>query len=148
MSTNLTMIGRLTKDVEQKKTRKGKSYALLHLAVQRLYKDDNGQYISDFFVIPLWGDKAKSIPNHINKGDLIAVYGQVESNKGTRDNQDKNYINIVASRVEFLAKANRNKVSSSEEIDKTDDHEERSPAQNEIPNDFVPYDREHNLWNS
>lgn len=146
MSTNLTMIGRLTKDVELKQSRNGNSYGLLRLAVQRDYKLKNGEYPTDFFTVLLWGKKAEIISEHTGKGDLVAVYGRLETNQETQDTLDKNYVNIQGDTVKFLSRVNRN-TAEGEEIEHTDeqviDVETSEPftPSNEIPNDYIPEER-------
>lgn len=148
MATSLTIIGRLTKDIEIKKTKKGKEYGLIKIAVRRDYKDSNGKYITDFFIIPLWGKKAISVRKHSRKGSLVAVYGKLETNKDIQDNLDKNYINIVASSVEYLSSPKQNQEKGQQDSVKNTEHEEVITDQisNEIPNIDFSEGPDQNTW--
>lgn len=47
-------IGRLTKDVELNTTNNGVSVAKFSIAVNRKFKDENGESIADFFNVVAW----------------------------------------------------------------------------------------------
>lgn len=72
-------IGRLTKDVELKKTPNGKTYGRFTLAVNRRYKNSNGTYDADYFNCVVWGLTAENLAKFTKKGSLIGVSGTLQS---------------------------------------------------------------------
>ncbi len=74
---NLVLIGRLTSDIEVKKTTDGKDYATFTLAVKRDFKDKSGKYESDFVPCSIFGHQATYLHTYAGKGSMIAVRGSL-----------------------------------------------------------------------
>ena len=68
-----SFIGRLVRDPELKTTTSGKSVCKFSIAVKRNYKDQNGEYQSDFIDCVAWGVI----------GETIAKYRSEERRVGT-----------------------------------------------------------------
>ena len=86
---NITMlIGRLTKDPDVKKTNNGKTVATFTLAIERNYKNQAGEKEADYVPCVAWEKTADIIGQYLHKGDLIAVYGPIQ----TRNYEDKDKI--------------------------------------------------------
>lgn len=86
---NVVLIGRLTKEIELKYTQSGTAVASFNLAVQRSFKNANGEYETDFIMCQIWRKAAENLANFTHKGSLIAVGGSVqtrnyENNEGQR----------------------------------------------------------------
>jgi len=80
--------GRLVKDIELRYTESGKAVANFALAVQRDYKDQDGNRPTDFPQCVIWGQKAEALANFNKKGDRINVVGRLETRSYTnQDNQ-------------------------------------------------------------
>lgn len=70
----LTLIGRLTKDPESRPV--GEKIACkFTIAVDREYKDREGNKITDFIPCDAIGQPAEFICNYITKGRLVAIQG-------------------------------------------------------------------------
>ena len=97
------LIGRLTKDVDLKYTQEGKAVANFTLAVNRPFKNQQGEREADFIRIVVWGKQAENCANYIGKGRLVAVEGrlQIRSYEG-QDGQRKYITEVVAETVKFL----------------------------------------------
>ena len=94
--TNMTcVIGRLVSDLEINETENGKKVATITLAVSRSFKNENGEYETDFIPCVLWEPIAERTKEYCCKGDLIAVKGRLQS--------DDNGIHIIAEKVSFLS---------------------------------------------
>ena len=74
---NWTGIGRLTKDVELRRTASGKAVASFTLAVNKDYKNEQGGYDADFIDCVAFEQKAETISKYVHKGDKFAVVGQL-----------------------------------------------------------------------
>ncbi len=70
------------------------------LAVPRSYKNENGEYETDFIPCVLWNTIAVSTCEYCKKGDLVGVKGRIQNIA------DK--IEIIAERVTFLSSKEAN----------------------------------------
>lgn len=72
------LTGRITKDVELRTTQNGIANVVFTLAVNRGYKDANGNYPADFINCVAWRQQAEYMANYVKKGYLLAVEGQIQ----------------------------------------------------------------------
>lgn len=86
MLNDIKVMGRLTKDPELRQTQNGTAVAGFTLAVDRDYRDQQGNRPTDFFDIVCWKGTAELVSKYLAKGRLIVVSGRLE----TRDYTDKN----------------------------------------------------------
>ncbi|MEG0157531.1 MAG: single-stranded DNA-binding protein, partial [Anaerovoracaceae bacterium] len=83
----------------------GKPVASFTIAVQRRFKNKNGEYDADFINCVAWGSTAEYISNHIDKGRLIGVEGRLQIR--TYENKDGKKVwvtEVIADSVESLEK--------------------------------------------
>ena len=90
MINNVVIIGRLTKDVELKYTPANQAVAQFTLAVNRTFKNANGERESDFINCVIWRKPAENFANFAKKGALIGITGHI---------QTRNYENAQGQRV-------------------------------------------------
>lgn len=95
MINNVTLLGRLTAAPELKKTTSGTSVTSFCIAVDRRFKHKDGEKQTDFINCVAWRHTAEFITRYFNKGDLIAVTGEIQ----TRKYQDQNGNKRVACEV-------------------------------------------------
>lgn len=105
------VVGRLTKDIELKKTNSGLSVTQFSLACNRTKED------TDFIDCVAWRQSADYLSSYAKKGDRIGVVGRIQ----TRTYQDKQGMNrkiteVVAENVELYAQKSTNKPISSDEL--------------------------------
>lgn len=94
-------IGRLTKDCELRYTTSNKAVASFSIAITRTYK---GQNESDFINCECWGQVAETLSKYTHKGDLIAVNGNIRTEKYQDSNgNNKTRTYILVNRVQFLS---------------------------------------------
>jgi len=100
----IVLIGRLTKDPELRYTPNGKAVASFTLAVDRSFKNQQGEREADFINIVVWGTQAENCANYLAKGKLAAVDGrlQIRSFEG-QDGQRRWITEVVADNVRFLS---------------------------------------------
>lgn len=94
MLNQIVLIGRLTSDLEIKEVEERK-VCIITLAVPRSYKNENGEYDTDFIPCRLLGSIAKNTVEYCKKGDLVGVKGKIQST----DNE----IEIIAEKLTFLS---------------------------------------------
>lgn len=87
---NVNLIGRLTKAVDLRYTQSGVAYGLFTIAVNRRFKNQNGEREADFINCVIWKKGAENLANFTQKGSLIGVSGAI---------QTRNYDNQQGQRV-------------------------------------------------
>jgi len=98
-------IGRLTRDPELRYTPSGKAICKFGLAINRSYKNQEGNNIEDtlFINISAWGRQAEHCSQFLKKGRRVAVNGELRSNNWQdRDGNKRVTYEITARSVQFL----------------------------------------------
>ena len=107
----IVIIGRLTRDVEMRYVPgTGMPVANFTVAVDRDYKDKDGNRATDFLDVQVWNKQAQSCEQCLSKGSLVCVNGsvRVESYEDRMGNKRRAW-RINANRVQFLSpKSNSN----------------------------------------
>ena len=94
MYNKIILIGRIVATPELHKTNNGKSVARATIAVNRRYKDQNGEREADFINIVVWGKLAETLASYASKGSLISVDGELRTRKFEKNGQT-NYVTEV-----------------------------------------------------
>jgi single-strand DNA-binding protein len=103
MVNRVVLVGRLTRDPEMKYTPAGVAVATLGIAVNRVTKNDQGDYETDFFNVVAWRRTAEFASNYLTKGRLVAVDGKLQTRSWvTQDGQKRSVVEIVADSLEGL----------------------------------------------
>lgn len=111
MLNNLSLVGRVVKDLKLNQTGNGKPVTNMTLACKRIgaKPDESGKMPSDFPTVVIWGELAKNSCKYLAQGDLAGVTGRIQ----TRTYQDADgktqfVTEIVAEQVQFLGKSKKN----------------------------------------
>lgn len=118
------IVGRLTKDPEIKELDNGNKVCNITLAVDRPYKDKEGNKITDFFPYSLWNKEAEKICKLSSKGALISLEGRFDTKEAEVNGYKSNIFNPVVESYRHLANSKNN----SFEIPETDKSEEKAIA--------------------
>jgi single-strand DNA-binding protein len=104
MINNVTLVGRLTKDIELRYTPEGAAVGSFTLACNRPFKN-NGETKADFVNIVVWRKQAENAANFLKKGSLAGVVGRLQS-RSYEDSSNNNkrvfVLEVVAESVQFL----------------------------------------------
>lgn len=96
------LIGRLTKDLELRRSNNGNSVIRFTLAVDRRFKQPGGPE-ADFISCVAFGKTAENMARFLHKGSLIAVEGRIQTGSYMNQQQQRVYTtDIVADSVTFL----------------------------------------------
>ncbi|MDZ7673166.1 MAG: single-stranded DNA-binding protein [Halanaerobiales bacterium] len=118
MLNHIVLIGRLVRDPELRYTSNGTPVANFTLAVERNYKNSQGETDVDYIKIVTWRKLAENVAHHLGKGRLVAVEGSLQIRKSQGKNDNRTYINpeVIANNVQFLdwPSDNKNKNSRSD----------------------------------
>lgn len=97
-------VGRLVAEPSVKETEDGKQVSNITIAVPRSYKNENGEYDTDFVDVVLWNGIAENTAEYCHKGDIIGVKGRIQtSNYETEDGEKRKSTQIVAEKITFLS---------------------------------------------
>lgn len=112
----------MTKDIEIRYTQNQKEVGSFDLAVNRNYKNSNGEYDTDFFKCIAWGNLAKTIQTYTSKGSQIAIEGRVENRKYQANDGTNRYVTeVVVEEIQLLDSKKNNATSGQEEIAQSDE---------------------------
>lgn len=81
MMNKSLLIGRLTAKPELNKTTTKKSVLRCTLAVNRVFKNADGEREADFISLVIWGKPAEVFASYADKGSLISVEGELRSRR-------------------------------------------------------------------
>lgn len=111
------LIGNLTRDPELRYTPSGLAVVNLRLAVNRRYKDRNGEQKEEvcFVTVTAWDKQAEVCNQYLQKGKPVFIEGRLQSRSWeTADGQKRNVLDIRAERIQFLGSAKSAGVVSAE----------------------------------
>lgn len=129
----VTLLGRMTRDAEVKKTSTGKSFCRITVACDRFGREKE----TDFVPVVVWNQSADYLGNYGRKGSLIAVQGNIRTGSfQNKDGQTVYTTDVAATRVQLILekKASENKYSSmgtplrKEDVDANDGFENAGPT--------------------
>lgn len=128
---NVSIIGRLTKDIELRYTPQQTAVAQFSIAINR-GKDKNGDDKgADFPRIIVFGRMAENCERYLKKGRLVGIQGRIQTGSYKNKNGDTVYTTeVVANNVEFLDWGDDNKKS------------ERQEKQEDVPEGFAALEDE------
>lgn len=108
MLNNVSLIGRLTKDVELKYTESGLAIASFTLAVDRDFKNANGEREADFIQCVIWRQQAENLANWAHKGNLIGITGRIQTRNYDNQQGQRVYVTeVLADRFHLLESRNQ-----------------------------------------
>lgn len=99
------LIGNIVRDPELTTTGNGVSVCKFTIAVNRTFKNANGETATDFLNIVAWRGLADNCANYLKKGSKVAVVGSIQVRTWEKDSEKRYATDIVADEVEFLSRA-------------------------------------------
>ncbi len=102
MLNQVIIVGRLVKTPEYEE---GSNKPLkITVACPRSFKNENGEYDTDFIDVILWNMVAKNTSEYCRKGDIIGIKGRIQSSSYENEEGNKVYKQeVVAEKVTFLS---------------------------------------------
>lgn len=99
----VTLVGRLTKDPTVRYTVEGRPVLNITLALNRHYKNANGDFEADFVLCTLWNKTAENTGKYCKKGSLIGLMGRIQTRYYDDANGKRVYVTeVVADSVKFM----------------------------------------------
>ena len=107
MINNVVLVGRLTRDIELRYNKNGIAYAQFSLAVNRNFKNQNGERDADFINCSVWRQSAEFLNNYARKGSLIGITGRIETSSYDNEQGQRVYTTrVVCDNVQLLESRN------------------------------------------
>ena len=105
MNNIILLVGRLTKNIELRYTESEKAIGNFTIAVNRDYKNQNGEYETDFFNCVVYGKVAETMQQYTQKGDLVGVRGRLQNRNYEDKEGKKHYVTeVITEKLTFLSK--------------------------------------------
>lgn len=102
MINTVVLVGRLTKKPELKFTTTGTKYTQFTVAVQRNFKNKDGEYEADFINCRLWRTAAENFAKFTDKGSLVGIEGRIQTSSYDKDGKTVYITEVVAEEFSLL----------------------------------------------
>ena len=102
------LIGRMTKDPEVRYTQSGVANTSFTLAVNRNFKNANGEREADFIMCTAWRKTAELISQYLNKGSMVGVSGRIQTRNYENQQGQRVYVTeVVVDELTFVESKNK-----------------------------------------
>ena len=135
---SISLTGRAVKDVELRYTSSGKPVGNGTIAVQRNFKNQQGEYEADFIDLVIWGKGAEVAAQYIKKGDKFGVNGRLQTR--TYENNEGRKVKVSEVVVVDFDLPERNKSGSNQTTPHQSERSSQDPFQDGEPVDTEELD--------
>lgn len=103
MLNSTCLVGRLTDNPELRYTPNNQAVATFRLAVNRQFKNQNGEREADFINCVIWRQQAENLANWAKKGALIGITGRIQTRSYENQQGQRVYVTeVVADSFQLL----------------------------------------------
>ena len=96
------LMGRLTRDPELRYTQSNVPVATFTVAIDRRFKNQNGEREADFITCVAWRQQAEFVSKWFTKGRMIAVVGSIQTRRYVdKDGNNRTATEVVADEISF-----------------------------------------------
>lgn len=100
----VTLTGRATKDIELHALPSGKMVASGTIAVQRSFKNQQGEYEADFIEFQAWAKTGELIAQYVKRGDFFGITGELRTRTYEKDGQNRKITEVNVTNFDFPQK--------------------------------------------
>jgi single-strand DNA-binding protein len=143
---SVTLVGRLTKDVELRYTGSGLAVASFTMAVDRNFKNAQGERETDFINCVAWRKTAEILANYAHKGAMVGITGRVQTRSYQNNEGNTVYVTEVVSENVQLIETDKSKQENTSSNQKkynnpnfNDDPFEKNDDSIDISDDDLPF---------
>ena len=130
------LVGRLTKDPELKLTSNQTAYCNFTIAVDRRFKDSNGQRQTDFINCVAWKQTATFVQKYFHKGNRIGIVGSIQTRQYEDQQGAKHFVTeVIVDEAEFVESQTQTAPAPQTQAEPTQDNApaEEAPAVGALP---------------
>jgi single-strand DNA-binding protein len=102
MLNRTILVGRITRDLELKVTQSNIPVVTFTLAVNRQYRDEQGNQTADFIQCVAWRKQAENLEKYCGKGSLIGIDGRIQTRQYEASEGIRHVTEVVCESVVFL----------------------------------------------
>ena len=100
------VIGNVCNDPETRATPSGVTVCSFNVAVDRRFKDANGNKVTDFFRVQAWRQLGEVCSKYVKKGMKVAAVGELQPRLyEAKDGTTRMSLDVCADDVEFMSRA-------------------------------------------
>lgn len=122
MINRVVLVGRLTRDPDLRYTPNGNAVVNFTLAVNRTFKNSNGEQEADFINCQAWRTTAENVAQYLRKGSLAGIDGRIQTRSYENDEGRRVYVTeVVADSVQFLEPKKQDQETESKNNGTNDD---------------------------
>lgn len=138
MINNVVLVGRSVREPELRYTPQNTAVATFTLAVNRRFKNAQGEREADFINCVIWRQPAENLANWAKKGTLVGITGSIQvRNYENKEGQRVYVTEVLADNFQML-ESNSNKT----EKGKTKSNQDKDPFSGspmEVSDDDLPF---------
>ncbi len=109
MINKVILVGRLTKEVELRKTSSNTSVCSFTLACNRRFQSQQGGPTADFINCIAWRQSADFLARYATKGAIVGVEGRISTRSYDNQQGQKVYVTeVTCDSVQLIGSSNRN----------------------------------------
>lgn len=102
MLNHITIMGRICNDIELRRTGSGVAVTSFTMAVDRDFKEKNGEKETDFIEVVAWRNTAEFVDKYFGRGRVAVVSGRLQIRSWTdKDGNKRKTAEVVADNVYF-----------------------------------------------
>lgn len=103
MINRVVLVGRITKDPELRHTPNGVAVTNFTLAVNRTFKNKQGEREADFIPVIAWKRTAENFCTYMKKGGLVSIDGRIQTRNYENNEGKRVYVTeVVAEQISFI----------------------------------------------
>lgn len=103
MLNQIILVGRLTRNITVNKSENGVKVATVSLAIPRSFKNNEGNYDTDFIDCVAFDNIAENTSEYCKKGDIVGVKGRVQSRTIEKEDKKETNLEIICEKITFLS---------------------------------------------
>lgn len=138
MINSVCLVGRMAGDAELRYTPNNQAVAAFRLAVNRPFKNQNGEREADFINCVIWRQQAENLANWAKKGALIGITGRIQTRNYENQQGQRVYVTeVVAEKFQLLEFNKQNDQGQSQGYSQPDFSQQAEPFG--IDDDSLPF---------
>ena len=115
----VVLVGRLVRDPDVRALNDGKTVSKFTVAVDRRFKNKNGEKEADFIPVVVFGKPAEFVAEYVKKGNMVSVSGRITTGSYEKEGRKIYTTEITADEVNSIGSKKDNQAADTN-IDSVD----------------------------
>lgn len=130
----VVIVGRLTKDIDLRKTPSNKSTCTFTVASERRFKQE-GQQEADFISCVAWNQSADFLSKYAHKGTIVGIEGRLATRSYDGKDGNKVYVTeVICDSVSLISSDSKPKQEEQPKVSSEDEWEDNYVSPTNSPN--------------